>query len=89
MLSFKSLKIALICTGCLVLGSMSQTAFAGSYSQRDVCCQLKPVVTYQNQRQRVVHYVTRYDHCGRPYRVRQICYRTVRVPVTKWIRACY
>lgn len=89
MLNIKLIKSAIICTSCLLALSAGQIASARSYAQPAVRCVLRPVVTYQFQKRRVTHFVTRYDRFGRPYRVRQVCYKTVRVPVTNWVRVCY
>lgn len=89
MFNIKLLKTVLLCTAGLVPLSAGQVAQARSYAQPPVRCVMKPVVTYQYQKRRFTHFVTRYDHFGRPYRVRQVCYKTVRVPVTTWVRVCY
>jgi hypothetical protein len=52
-------------------------------SRTPVC---RPVTTYQTRYEPVVSTVTRYDHCGRPYRVNVVSYRTVRVPVMQYVR---
>ena len=46
----------------------------------------KTVVTYQTIPQPAVHWVTRYDACGRPYRVPVTTYRTVTVPVVRQVK---
>jgi len=33
-------------------------------------------------------YITRYDHCGRPYQVAKTCYKTIQVPVQKRVLVC-
>jgi len=89
MFHFNVLKTALLCTACLVPLSAGQVVHARSYAQPPVRCVLKPVVTYRFQKRSFTHFVTRYDNYGRPYRVRKVCYKTIQVPVTTWVRVCY
>ncbi|WP_417386397.1 hypothetical protein [Gimesia sp.] len=89
MLRKKLIPFALICASCLFVFTSAQEVSARSYAQPPVRCMWKPVVTYQYQNRSFVHFVTRYDHHGHPYRVRQVCYKTVKVPVTKWVKVCY
>ncbi|MCA9005303.1 MAG: hypothetical protein KDA70_08505 [Planctomycetaceae bacterium] len=89
MFRFKSIPFALICAGSFFVISAGEEVSARSYAQPPARCMWQPVVTYQYQTRSYFHYVTRYDHHGHPYRVRQVCYKTVKVPVTKWVKVCY
>ncbi|MDA0282504.1 MAG: hypothetical protein O3B86_04030 [Planctomycetota bacterium] len=65
---------------------------AGCYSDpsyRTAAPTYRNVVTWRVQRQPVEVYRTCYDHCGRPYRVKQVIYVSVRVPVTQYVRTGY
>lgn len=71
----------------VIAGGLS--AFASSSSACDTRCYWKTVTVYVEQQQEYVHYVTKYDHCGKPYPVEVVSYRTVRVPVQKRVKVCY
>ncbi len=65
------------------------SARAGGYG--DYCqpaCHYAYVTEYVPRTTTYTTYVTRYDHCGRPYRVAKVCYRTVQVPVSKRVLVC-
>lgn len=65
---------------------------AGCYSYpsyRKTVPTYRKVVTWRVQRQPVTVYRTRYDHCGRAYRVKQVVYQSVKVPVTHYVRNGY
>ena len=49
----------------------------------------KTVIVYQTVRQPVVHWVTRYDDCGLPYRAKVATYKRIQVPVHKRVRAYF
>lgn len=76
--------------GTLIAGAIgfvgTSTASAGHYPSH---CYYKTVVSYEYQTQPVVDWVTKYDHCGRPYEVKVVSYITVKVPVKKLVKVCY
>lgn len=49
----------------------------------------KTIVTYETVREPVRHWVTKYDHCGKPYRVSVTVWETVRVPVEERVKVYY
>lgn len=49
----------------------------------------KTIITYETVRRPVNVWVTRYDHCGRPYRTQVTTWETVRVPVEERVRVDY
>ncbi len=63
-------------------------------------CQYKKVVCYKTvtdyriEKVKYVKCVTEYDHCGKPYEVKKVCYKEVEVPfekeiaVVKWVKVC-
>jgi hypothetical protein len=63
---------------------------AGHYS-----CSSYRAVTYRTvtvwevQRRPVAVYRTKYDHCRRPYRVKDVVYQSVKVPVQRLVRVRY
>ncbi|MCH9656622.1 MAG: hypothetical protein K0U86_22415 [Planctomycetes bacterium] len=62
---------------------------AGDGYQRQHQYQYQQVTTYKYQKQYKTVYITRYDHCGKPYRVKRVRCYTVKVPVTRWVKVCY
>lgn len=84
-LNTRVLAASIALAGCLALGTPSASA-SGCHRPQ---CYYKTVVVYEYAREPYVHYATKYDHCGQPYRVKQVSWRTVRVPVTKQIKVCY
>lgn len=50
---------------------------------------LRTVVTWQVQQRPVTVYRTRFGHCGRPYRVKQVVYLSVRVPALRVVQSDY
>lgn len=79
-----------IVCGTLIAGAIG---FVGTSSaSADHCpprCYYKTVVCYEYETQPVVDWVTKYDHCGRPYEVKVVDYVTVKVPVKKLVKVCY
>lgn len=72
------------------LSLVSSTAQAcGSPRSVQPRCYWKTVTEYVSVEQPCVYYVTKYDHCGRSYRVKVVTYKTVRVPVQTRVRVCY
>lgn len=49
----------------------------------------KTVVSYETVRQPVPQWVTKYDHCGKPYRATVTVWETVRVPVEHRVKIYY
>ncbi|MEO2018060.1 MAG: hypothetical protein ABGZ53_27220 [Fuerstiella sp.] len=83
--SIRVLAASVALAACLAAGA--PTASAGScHAPR---CYYKTVTVYEYVRTPCIHYVTRYDHCGHPYRARLVTWKTVQVPVTKRVRVCY
>lgn len=52
-------------------------------------CYWRTVTEYVAQEVPYVRYITRYDHCGKPYQVEIVGYRTVQVPVQRRVKVCY
>lgn len=50
-------------------------------TEKEVC--YKTVIDYKTETVEVVKYVTLYDHCDRPYRVKQVYCKEIEVPVKK------
>lgn len=52
-------------------------------------------VRYEKREEAYTKYVTEYDHCGKPYSVKKVCYREIEVPVKytravcKYIKVCH
>ena len=76
-----------------VLVGVSATANAGSgchsNSYQPPTCYYKTVTVWETVKKPYIHYVTKYDHCGQPYRVRTTTWKTVSVPVTKRVKVCH
>ncbi|MCA9056073.1 MAG: hypothetical protein KDA75_19710 [Planctomycetaceae bacterium] len=52
-------------------------------------CYYKTVITWKIVEEPCYDYVTRYDHCGKPYQDVVVTYKTVKVPVEKLVKVCY
>ncbi|MCA9030590.1 MAG: hypothetical protein KDA66_07270 [Planctomycetaceae bacterium] len=87
-LKFSTIQNAL--ATALVLGTL---AFASGNASASNChstrCYWKTVTVYETVLEPCVHYVTRHDHCGKPYQVKVVSYKSVQVPVQKRIKVCY
>jgi len=70
----------------LVFGGMCATSAQAGHS---VHCHYKTVIVYKTVSKPVVRYITKFDHCGKPYRVKVIKYVHVRVPVKKLVKVCH
>ncbi len=91
--------VGLVAFALVGIGSTAAKAAHGGYGSISIgygagygCvphCHYKPVTVYITKRIRHVHYVTKFDHCGRPYRVPVVHYEYIRVPVTKYVKVCY
>lgn len=79
-----------VCCGTLVAGAI---AFVGaptaSASHCPPNCYYKTIITYEYETQPIVEWITKYDHCDRPYQVKVVNYVTVRVPVKRLVKVCY
>lgn len=75
-----------------MMGVVAASLLAGSASVGTdgdcTPCYYKKVVCYENQKVPYTVCVTRYDHCGRPYQVEVVRYRTVTVRVVKLVKVC-
>ena len=80
-IQLRSLLFASVVAGCLALsGNANATdCHAPQYI-------VKTVTVYVEIEQPYSAYVTKYDHCGTPYQVRVIRYKTVSVPIEKKVR---
>lgn len=71
----------------------SASLIAGNTAPAGACetprCVWKIITTYETVEQPVVNWVTRYDHCGKPYRVKVVSYETIQVPVEQRVKVCY
>ena len=63
----------------------TSTAEAGHYPR----CYYKTVTAYKIVKKPIVQYITKYDHCGKPYRVKIVTWKTVKIPYQKRIRVCH
>jgi hypothetical protein len=82
--------VASIVGAAFALTPSASSAGCYSYpSYRTAAPTYRKVVTWRVQQQPVTVYRTRYDHCGRPYRVKQVIYVSVRVPVRQYVRTGY
>lgn len=88
MTNLKKTLVLTILAGIFAVSGIS-SASAGYGHHRQQQCQLKRVTSYQYQTKHRTVYVTRYDHCGKPYRVKTVRSYTVKVPVTRWVKVCY
>ena len=91
---FRSIrKLFAVAAVATVLIGISSSANAGSSchssSYQPAACYYKTVTVWETVSKPYVHYVTKYDHCGHPYRVRKTIWKTVRVPVTKRVKVCH
>ena len=91
MRNMSKLKVSLMAVVLVGVISISgvDSASAGSRCRKTDHCCYRQVTTYQCQKERRTVYSTRYDHCGNPYVVKKICYHTVKVPVTRWVKVCH
>ena len=88
MRQFISLK-SLVAGLTLTLGlAMTSTATAGSCHHAPRCY-YKTIITWKLIEEPCYDYVTQYDHCGKPYQVEVVTYKTVKVPVEKLVKVCY
>lgn len=79
----------------LTLANLGGTAARAcdTCTYKKVVCH-ETVVTYEPRTEAYTRQVTRYDPCGQPYTVTQVCYREVKVavkkvvPVVKWVKVC-
>ncbi len=82
-----------VACGMLVAGlamSVNATeAAAGYYGYQPQNCYYKTVITYEYQTQPVVEWVTKYDHCGKPYQEKVVRHITVKVPVKHVVKVCH
>ncbi|MFV0446031.1 MAG: hypothetical protein ACK5Q5_20840 [Planctomycetaceae bacterium] len=81
------LKSFALAAAVLIGLAVTSTASAGNcHAPR---CYYKTVITWQVIEEPCYDYVTKYDHCGQPYRVKVVTYKTVKVPVEKLVKVCY
>ena len=73
----------------LATGVGTSEAYAGYYGYEPPVCHYKTVITYEYQTQPVVEWVTKYDHCGKPYEVKVVRYVSVKVPVKHIVKVCH
>lgn len=81
----KRIAIVTIFSTAFAMGSATQV----SAGHGTPCCTYKTVITYQYVRKACISYITKFDHCGKPYRVRVVTYRTVKIAVPKLVKVCY
>ncbi|WP_278465653.1 hypothetical protein [Gimesia maris] len=70
-----------------VSGSSTVSAGYGYPPQRH--CKYKQITSYQYQTRYQTVFVTRYDHCGKPFRVKTVRSFIVKVPVTRLVKVGY
>ncbi|WP_298868200.1 hypothetical protein [uncultured Gimesia sp.] len=83
----KTMVLAVLAGIFAVTGAAPVSAGYGHQPQQQ--CQYRQVTTYKYQKQYKTVYITRYDHCGKPYRVKSVRCYTIKVPVTRWVKVCY
>ena len=81
--------IKTVAVAAVVMGSMAFATGAQASDCHQPRCYWKTIVVYQSVQKPCVSYVTKYDHCGKPYSVRVVTYKTIQVPVEKQIKVCY
>ncbi len=81
----KRIALVTIFSTVITMGTATQVS-AGSYPS---CCAYKTVMTYEYVKKPCAAYITKFDHCGKPYRVRVVTYRTVKIAVPKLVKVCY
>ncbi|MCA9082034.1 MAG: hypothetical protein KDA58_15840 [Planctomycetaceae bacterium] len=78
-----------VLAAALVLGGMS---LASANVEASDChqprCYWKTVTVIECVERPVVKYVTKYDHCGKPYLDKVIVMKTMHVPVQKRVWVC-
>ncbi len=92
MLRSLSRRIVLSAVAGLALGVLGAARSEASDYGRPSCTSktvtyYKCVVVTEVRTEAYTKYVTRDDHCGCPYQAQVTCYRTLRVPVKKYV-AC-
>lgn len=65
-------------------------AVAGLGSTSASACEVhyQKVVTYVTKVEKCVETVIKYDECHRPYEVTVVTYKTVKVPVVRYVKVC-
>ena len=95
--NLRSLVAAGIVLGATALGSV-QSAEAGGYGYDNYGhggysyqpqYTWKTITLYKTIQKPYVDYVTKYDHCGKPYQVEIVRYETVQIPYTKRVKVYY
>tara|TARA_R110002095_G_scaffold200403_2_gene180631 strand:- start:2453 stop:2719 length:267 start_codon:yes stop_codon:yes gene_type:complete len=88
MTNFRKTLVLAILTGIFAVSGVP-SASAGYGYQPQQRIQYQQITSYQYQTKRKIVYVTRYDHCSKPYRVKTVRSYKVRVPVTRWVKVGY
>ncbi|MEZ6065134.1 MAG: hypothetical protein R3B90_05385 [Planctomycetaceae bacterium] len=52
-------------------------------------CTYKTVIDFEFRTETYVDYITKYAPCGRPYTVKVLRTRTIKVPVERLVKVCY
>jgi hypothetical protein len=52
-------------------------------------CSYRTVIDYEYRTETFYDYITKYDHCGKPYTVKVLRTRTIQVPVQRLVKVCY
>ena len=85
MRALQKLALAAVCFGGLSL--------AGGAVQASDCytpkCYYKTVIAYETVQKPCIHWVVKYDHCGKAYREKVVTYKTVKVLFEKVVKVCY
>jgi hypothetical protein len=72
--------------GFVLAGCVTLASFLGTAPARACDCYYVCVFTYECREVPYTVCVTKYDYCGRPYRVYEHRYQTVTVPVKKLVK---
>ena len=84
-INIKTLAAALVLDAMGFVGTQDAAA-SDCHAPR---CYYKTIVEYKAVRKACVDYVTRYDHCGKPYLDKVVTYKIIQVPVERVIKVCY
>ncbi len=87
-LLFRSLK-SVVVAGVVAAGLFANVGNAAASDCYVPRYYWKTVVSYSYVQQPYAQWVTKYDHCGKAYRVQVTGYQTVKVPVEHRVKVYY
>ena len=86
LMNLRTVVASVALTGMMLLGSSSGSAGDYCHAPRYY---YKTVSVYESVRRPYEHTLIRYDHCGDPYAVTVVSWKTVQVPVAMRVRVQY